>query len=165
MPRRGPSYAPRLWPVTGRILLAVASTLLTLGAAELAFRWTEHPGRRLSSVEYFSWLGPSADPTPSTVVGGVRFWEEPISPAILSGGTTRILLLGDSFTYGAGIENSRDRFSDLLEAGLESGRERPGSPRFHVFNAAVGSTEPVRSRTSRLRSRPSRTGPGFPSSR
>lgn len=49
----------------------------------------------------------------------------------------RILLIGDSFTFGAGIRNPGDRFGDRLERTLN----RRGRPeRVRVFNAGLGGT-------------------------
>jgi hypothetical protein len=56
--------------------------------------------------------------------------------------TVRILFLGDSFTYGHGIRNGSDRFTDRLEARLNATGE-PQS-RYHVYNAGVPGTEPSR---------------------
>lgn len=47
----------------------------------------------------------------------------------------RILLLGDSITFGWGIRDTRDRFGERLETALDGGR---GRRRVRVINAAIG---------------------------
>ena len=46
------------------------------------------------------------------------FREVPLAEADLAPDTTRLLLLGDSFTFGMGVPEGEDRFSDLVEARL-----------------------------------------------
>lgn len=48
-------------------------------------------------------------------------------------GRRRVAFLGDSFTFGQGVDDVRDRFSNRIEAALE--RDRPG--KFEVVNLGV----------------------------
>ena len=129
--------------MTGRIVLALVSMFLVLAIAEFAFVIAERPGQRLGAVDF--WPGTWARAPSVSEVGGVEYWEDPIGPGLFEPGITRILLLGDSFTYGAGIEKSRDRFSDLIEARLNAENAANESRRrYHVFNAGVGGSAPLR---------------------
>src|SRR4030095_6719537 len=49
----------------------------------------------------------------------------------------RILVLGDSFTYGEGVPDDKAVFPDLLEAGLNRDRPLPGVERYDVLNAGI----------------------------
>lgn len=55
-------------------------------------------------------------------------------------GRVRILLLGDSFTFGHGIADGRNRFGDIIERRLNA--VTPGGPHFHVYNAATEGSNP-----------------------
>lgn len=69
------------------------------------------------------------------------FRENELTEDILRQGITRILFLGDSFTYGAGICREEDRFSDLLERRLNS--ENAASARkYHIYNAGISGSDP-----------------------
>lgn len=50
----------------------------------------------------------------------------------IDGRELRVLVIGDSFTYGVGIRDPRDRFTEILEARLLS---KGTSPSVRVFNA------------------------------
>jgi hypothetical protein len=52
-------------------------------------------------------------------------------------GVTRILLVGDSFAYGMGINDPEERVGDLLEVALN---RAVGAPRFEVVQGAVPNT-------------------------
>jgi len=52
-------------------------------------------------------------------------------------GVTRILLVGDSFAYGMGINDPEERVGDLLEVTLN---RAVGAPRFEVVQGAVPNT-------------------------
>jgi len=51
--------------------------------------------------------------------------------------TLRILLIGDSFTFGAGIKNPENRFGNLLENGLNSSSS---NVQYEVINAGMRDT-------------------------
>jgi hypothetical protein len=53
---------------------------------------------------------------------------------------TRILFLGDSFTFGDGLEDGKLRFTSLLEARLNAG----STFHYHIYNAGRRGTEPHR---------------------
>ena len=53
----------------------------------------------------------------------------------------RVLFLGDSFTFGHGVVDGRNRFSAILEDRLN--RESPtGGPKFHIYNAGTEGSNP-----------------------
>ena len=70
------------------------------------------------------------------------FREQDPLPGDLADDVTRILLLGDSFTYGQGVARGEDRFSDRLEAQLNRTLGPRTGRRYHVYNAGVMGTVP-----------------------
>ncbi|MFH0946953.1 MAG: SGNH/GDSL hydrolase family protein [Planctomycetota bacterium] len=52
-------------------------------------------------------------------------------------GTYRILFLGDSFTYGSGVEDGSKVFVDLVAQRLNSGAKRPGIRKYETFNGGM----------------------------
>ena len=52
-------------------------------------------------------------------------------------GHQRILFLGDSFTYGTGIPDPADRFTDLLEARFNQNKPKDSVRQYDVLNAAI----------------------------
>lgn len=60
-------------------------------------------------------------------------------------GTKRLLMLGDSFTMGKGVQDE-ETFSRLVEAGLNRALQACGGPAVQVLNGGVDSYAPVLSR-------------------
>jgi lysophospholipase L1-like esterase len=52
-------------------------------------------------------------------------------------GCRRILILGDSFTYGAGVDNESDVFPKLLEKMLNQKIDMPGIDKIEVLNGGI----------------------------
>jgi len=57
-------------------------------------------------------------------------------------GTIRVLMLGDSFTMGKGVEDD-ETFSALLERSLQRAMDTCGGPRVEVLNAGIDSYAPI----------------------
>jgi lysophospholipase L1-like esterase len=127
--------------------LALGSALLALAVLEGIFRVAaiSSPAFSAESIwEEQSGAG-TEDDFEALVVGNVRFRDEVPDPAVFEPGVRRVLLLGDSFTEGAGVPRAADRFGDLVESWLNEELAASGSPqRVHVFNAGKGASSPVR---------------------
>jgi lysophospholipase L1-like esterase len=53
------------------------------------------------------------------------------------------LFLGDSFTFGFGVEEGSKRFSDLVESELNiDANQNASASHYHIYNAGVAGTEP-----------------------
>ena len=117
--------------VLAKVALALASVMLVLVAAELLVRATYVSALDLSNIE------PWRDQRLAPPLNEIGFREEPLDATVMADGVTRILFLGDSFTFGQGVEG-KNRFSDLVEDRLN--RERPGL--FHVYNAGIPASSP-----------------------
>jgi lysophospholipase L1-like esterase len=114
-----------------RLLLALAPPVVILGAVEAAFRvreqrdwWDEMAATQVASenLPYESNSDHLRD----------RDYESPRPP-----GRVRVLLLGDSFTYGYGVPAIADVFPELLEARLNDRKPDPAKESYEVLNAAV----------------------------
>jgi hypothetical protein len=77
----------------------------------------------------------------SPPVNELGFREDKLSDEILDDNYRRILFLGDSFTFGHGIRNGEDRFSDIIEKRLNKNLQ-DNEYNYHIYNAGVGGTEP-----------------------
>lgn len=76
--------------------------------------------------------------------GGIKFREDKVPDDILEKKWIRILFLGDSFTFGAGIKNNESRFSDIIENRInESLYDNHEQYRVHIFNASEGGSNPL----------------------
>jgi len=71
------------------------------------------------------------------------FREEEITDVLFESDVTRILFLGDSFTFGKGVVDGNDLFSEIIERKLNE-RDTALTQRFHVYNAGFPGTEPKR---------------------
>jgi hypothetical protein len=112
----------RVTAVAVRLAVAAFATAVTLVAAELGVRYVFRDA--YSSADgrtYFAHRG-----GPSIVVNSLGFREREI--AAKNSGRYRIAIVGDSFTWGQGIEE-RERFSNLIEAFL--------GPRYEVLNFGI----------------------------
>ena len=67
--------------------------------------------------------------------------EDELSDEVARESDTRILFLGDSFTYGHGVNDKEVRFPELIESRLNAGDAANGH-RFHVYNAGLPGTAP-----------------------
>jgi len=67
------------------------------------------------------------------------FREEEVQEGVFNEEFTRILFLGDSFTFGQGVRKGADRFSDLIEKYLND--ENVLNKKYHVYNAGACGTE------------------------
>jgi len=74
--------------------------------------------------------------TPPLNADGFR--QTPIPDAAMDNDTTRILFLGDSFTFGLGMEDGGLRFTSLLEQRLNA----ESTLHYHIYNAGKSGTAP-----------------------
>ena len=110
-----------------RLLLVFVSTALALALAEGWARWTYRNVLDLRG----EFRGFETYPSQLNRLG---FREAEPTAEILSDQTRRVLFLGDSFTFGSGVDDPRERFTDRLEAELGSG--------FHLYNAGIPGSRP-----------------------
>jgi len=106
--------APRVTAVTIRVAVSAFATVATLVVAEFGLRYVFRDV--YSSADgrtYFVHRGGG----PTSVLNSLGFREREIAPK--SASRYRIAIVGDSFTFGQGIEE-RERFSNLLGASLGS---------------------------------------------
>jgi len=125
-----------------KIVVMVGATVLTLCLVEVGFRIAYDPSQQLSTERLWRAQreAPSAGEKASkTKIGSKTYREEPLSPAVQGAETTRVLFLGDSFTFGAGVP-VQARFTDIIEGRLN------GSPAqgraYHTFNAGISGSYP-----------------------
>lgn len=134
-----PSFPPRLRKFTGRLLLMAVPLLMAFGAAELVLRMTagNGPGTDESALTESPWLTvvPSAElgwifPPDTTGVFKSSGRRTPVvtnswglrGPEVSADTMTRrVLMLGDSYTFGWGVDDTSG-FVRLLE------KEIPGDP-------------------------------------
>jgi lysophospholipase L1-like esterase len=118
----GGSAGRRGWGVfVLRLILLLAATGISVACAEFAARIWFRSARTSGNARAYVGRQPDAwSPGPSNSLG---FREREIPPK--TAGRERIVVVGDSFTWGQGIERS-ERFSNLLEANLGA--------RYEVFN-------------------------------
>jgi lysophospholipase L1-like esterase len=110
-----------------RLLLLLASSVVALLSAEALARWIHRPVTGLQG-EFLS------DQTYPGQRNAWGFREGDPTAKILGPGTTRVLFLGDSFTFGSGVANPTLRFTDRLEAELGEG--------VHLYNAGLPGSLP-----------------------
>lgn len=117
---------------TRKIGLAVGSLILSLAAAEVVARQVYEPV--LTFENFVRWQDQEFVP-PLNKLG---FREEPVLGVPKA--ARRVLMLGDSFTWGHGLYDAQDRFSDLVEARFNN---EANDVDIHVYNAAVPATNPT----------------------
>jgi hypothetical protein len=117
-----------------KLLLAVGATLFALSAIEIACRlcegeswWEQIASEQTESqkIDYESNRHHLRDEDFTTP-----------RPA----GTGRVLVLGDSFTFGLGVRDRRDTFVELLEARLNANPPDPAPPsatRYELLNGGM----------------------------
>jgi hypothetical protein len=130
----GVRFAFELPVLAVRVALACGSLVAALAALEVGTRVWYHPF--LESEELALWTGEGEEVTPPLNRFGHR--EEELGADALGEDVTRVLFLGDSFTYGHGLADGSVRFTDRLERELA----RDGR-RLHVYNAGVSGTNPT----------------------
>jgi hypothetical protein len=116
--------------------LFFGSVIVALAAGEAVARLIYRPpldirGEFQGREEYAEQLNP------------LGFRDGPLTEDVLSEDTTRVLFVGDSFTFGSGVPDPSLRFTDLLESRLndeQSASERRG--RYHFFNAGIRGSRP-----------------------
>jgi lysophospholipase L1-like esterase len=114
--------ARRVTAIMVRAAVAASATAVTLVAAEFGLRYIFRDVHSSADGRtFFARRG-----GPSVVVNSLGFREREI--AAKSSNRYRIAIVGDSFTFGQGIEE-RERFSNVLEASL--------GPRYEVLNFGV----------------------------
>ncbi len=107
-----------------RVVFALVVTALSLGAAEFGMRYVFRHAATSGNARDF--VG-RHNPGPTFRVNNVGFRDRDVPPR---SDKYRIAVVGDSFTWGQGVEE-RDRFSNLIERALGAGYEvfnfgRPG---------------------------------------
>jgi len=107
-----------------RLVFVLVMTALALVAAELGLRFVfRHAATSGNAHDFVGQHGPA----PAIRVNNVGFRDRDVPP---KSDKYRIAVVGDSFTWGQGVEE-KDRFSDLIEQALGPGYEvfnfgRPG---------------------------------------
>jgi lysophospholipase L1-like esterase len=124
--------------VKTKILLIFLGKILALIFLELLLRLMGLPEDPLvySQPDDWSYLRSGQFSPPLNESG---FREEHYSQSLFSGDKKRILFLGDSFTFGSGVDNGANRFTDLLE--MQHNFENPDKL-VHIYNAGIPGTEP-----------------------
>jgi len=117
-----------------RVALAALSLVAALALLELGARVWFRPF--LEVEELTLWTGEGEQVTPPPNRFGDR--EQELTEATLGDDVTRVLFLGDSFTYGHGVADGSLRFTDRLERELA----RDGR-RVDVYNAGANGTNPT----------------------
>ena len=155
MPRRR-ARAGAAWRIAAlRLLLVVGSACAGLGLAELGVRWWRWHTLGAIPVPGYPDALTVHDPRyhhrykPRTTVRESRPDFEAVYTTNALGlrgsrdygpkppGTIRLLMLGDSFTFGIGV-NEGEPFCDLLQAAVAGSR-----PPVEIINAGVGSYSPT----------------------
>ncbi len=121
------------------LLLLFGSLIISILVIELLMRLVYPPGS-VFNLDEFEDHGPYQYYTPKRNEFGFR--EEEVAESVLTDEYTRILFLGDSFTFGHGIENGKDRFSDIIEERLNDDVAKSSDSMYHIYNAGIGATEP-----------------------
>lgn len=127
---------PTIAPIVRRPLLITGSVIVALVFGEAVARLIYRPpldirGEFEGRENYVEQLGP------------LGFREGALTEEALGEGTTRVLFVGDSFTFGSGVPDPSRRFTDRLESrfnGEQAGSGRDG--RFHFFNAGIRGSLP-----------------------
>jgi hypothetical protein len=118
------------------------TVFLTLALIEISLRIFYVPVEPLDLKDTVPW--DSVDETQyNPPLNEYGFREAAYGDEILTDDFTRLLFLGDSFTFGLGVQDGAKRFSDLVENRLNLASDEGSlAGRFHVYVAAVPGTEP-----------------------
>lgn len=111
------------WALVLRLALLIVTTSASVVGGEYLLRFEFRRARTSGNVRDFVGRASTWSPGPSNSLG---FREREIPPK--SPARYRIVVIGDSFAWGQGIERS-ERFSDLIQAAL--------GPGYEVFNFAI----------------------------
>jgi len=124
------------------LFLAILSLVSALSLTEISLRLFYVPVEPLDLDGIVPWdAGDNAQYTPALNEHGFR--EAAYGDEILTDDFTRLLFLGDSFTFGLGVQDGAKRFSDLVEDRLNLASNQGNSAScFHIYNAGVPGTEP-----------------------
>ena len=129
---RLPSAGARLWALRGLLLLG--SVIATLGLAECSLRltpevaWHEQIEKQVVHGQ-----------VPSVYIGDRRFkLRATLNPIVdFDSGAYRILFLGDSFTYGSGLEDAETAFPARVTKRLQEFDANVLGRRFEYFNGGI----------------------------
>lgn len=124
----------------GRLAVAVVAVLVALILAEGLARLFHGPAFDLGSVEDWALEDMASTHRPPPNRFGHR--EAEIGDEVFADGVTRVLVLGDSFTFGQGVHDGAARFTDRVEARLNEPGSREVDSRFDVYNAGVNASNP-----------------------
>jgi lysophospholipase L1-like esterase len=125
------------------LALAVVSFVLAVGLAEAGFRILSARGVLSAEEIWRAQNEGGALQLEQIEIDGLRFSEEAIPEHACADDVKRLLFLGDSFTVGWGLSERKERFTDLVEAALDTELRSQGHGGLHVFNASVGGTNPL----------------------
>jgi len=122
-------------------LIALASLGVSLGVAEVVARALYVPPLEFEDEAFVPYPQTGRFTPPLNALG---FREDAPGELGSDPSVYRILFLGDSFTFGSGVDRGEDRFTDLVEARLnDEAADGEGPTRYHVYNAGVSSSRPV----------------------
>jgi hypothetical protein len=117
--------------LAAKLLLALLPAAAILAAAEAAFRAREG-GEWWVEIEAAQLAGGGIDYEENADHLRDRDYESP-RPA----GRVRVLILGDSFTYGWGVRSGADVFPELLETRLNADKPDPRVEAYEILNGGV----------------------------
>jgi lysophospholipase L1-like esterase len=136
--KRNNIHKPRL---QAKIILAILGVLLAIFSTEIALRRFLPIPDPFDLGEIEEWK-PFDDSQFTPKLNEYGFREDPLNGAIFDDDYTRILFLGDSFTYGQGVAEGQNRFSDIIESEINHLAENDSSLQYHIYNAARPGTNP-----------------------
>ncbi|MCP4219184.1 MAG: hypothetical protein GY765_31400 [bacterium] len=121
-----------------RIVFLIGSICFAIISVEVLMRLFYEPTTTLNPDILPDRFGKYPYLPPKNALG---FREVPPGDEIFRDNYKRILLLGDSFTFGHGIKKGADRFSDIIEDRLNREPKENGF-HYHLYNAGIDGTEP-----------------------
>jgi len=132
----------RFRPIATNAAVALCASLAAVLLVEMGVRLFHVPVEPLEIGEIEEW-------DPLTAAGftpplnDLGFREKEPTAEVLSDERTRILFLGDSFTFGQGVDNGAERFSDRIEERLNrSAGGDPSTGAYHIYNAGLPGSDP-----------------------
>lgn len=120
-------------------LLSILGIGFALGIVEVGLRLIYREAPEAFDLGKIVESRPLDDSQFTPKLNELRFREAPLEEEIYNENYTRILFLGDSFTFGQGVPNGADRFSDLIEQHVN----RTAATNLHIYNASRPGTEPL----------------------
>ena len=124
-------------PTAKNILLATISLIVSVVLAEILVSVFYPPEEPLVLGEIANW--DSQDYKYRPLKSSLGFREAEIEPALFDPDVTRVLFLGDSFTFGQGVFDGKKRFSDLIETKLS---KEIKNRKIHIYNAGLPDADP-----------------------